>query len=106
MPRICLACEPNAPTTPWPILHLIGRHDSQATAHLAPQAYVWVAPWFHHTDTNPTVAWNPTKKTQWLFTTTTTWPRPDPAEIAICYSMHEPGSEAVPRTYGPWPGGL
>ena len=33
----------------------------------------------------------PGPQPQWLFTTTPTWPRPDPAGIAICYSMHEPG---------------
>ena len=28
---------------------------------------------------------------KWLFTTTPTWPRPDPAGVAIRYSMYEPG---------------
>ena len=46
---------------------------------------------FHRTDANPTVALNPDHKPQWLFTRTPTWPRPDPAGIAICYSMYEPG---------------
>ena len=59
--------------------------------HLTPQAYAWVAPWFHRTDTNPTVAWNPDHAPKWLFTTTPTWPRPDPAGVAIRYSMYEPG---------------
>ena len=59
--------------------------------HLPPQAYAWVAPWFHRTGTNPTVAWNPDHAPKWLFTTTPTWPRPDPAGVAIRYSMYEPG---------------
>ena len=54
-------------------------------------AYAWVAPWFHRTDTNPTVAWNPDHAPKWLFTTTPTWPLPDPAGVAIRYSMYEPG---------------
>ena len=91
MPRTCWACDPNAPTTPWPVLHLIARHHENPTAHLPPQAYAWVAPWFHRADANPTVAWNPDQKPKWLFTTTPTWPRPDPAGIAISYSMYEPG---------------
>ena len=66
------------------------RHTNP-TAHLPPQAYAWVAPWVHRADVNPTVAWNPDHKPQWLFTTTPTWPRPDPAGIAIRYSMYEPG---------------
>ena len=37
------------------------------------------------------MAWNPDHTPQWLFTTTPTWPRPDPAGVAICYSMYEPG---------------
>ena len=45
----------------------------------------------NHTKTNPMVAWNPDHKPQWLFTTTPTWPRPNPAGIGIRYSMHEPG---------------
>ena len=36
------------------------------------------------------MAWNPDHKSHRLFTTTPTSPHPDPAEIAICYSMHEP----------------
>ena len=56
MPRTCWPCDRNAPTTPWPILHVIARNHSHLTAHLRPQAYAWVAPWFHHADTNPTVA--------------------------------------------------
>ena len=87
----CWACEPNAPTTPWPVLHVIARHHTQRTAHLPPPAYRWVAPWFHHADTYPTVTWNADHKPQWLFTTTPTWPRPEPAGIAIRHSMHEPG---------------
>ena len=87
----CWACDPNTPTTPWPILHVIARHHIQPTAHPPPQAYPWVAPWFHHAETNSTVAWNPDHKPHRLFTITTTWPHPDPAGIAICYSMHEPG---------------
>ena len=50
----------------------------------------WVVPWFHRTDTNPTVAWDPEHKTQWLFTATPTWHRPITTRIAICYSMYEP----------------
>ena len=91
MPRICWACDPEAPTTPWPELHLKERHHTHPTTHLPPQAYTWVAPWFHRTDANPTVAWNPDHTPQWLFTTTATWPRPGPAGVAICYSMYEPG---------------
>ena len=83
--------KPEAPTTPWPVLHLIARHHTHPTTHLPPQAYAWVAPWFHRTDTNPTVAWNPDHAPKWLFTTTPTWPCPDPAGVAICYSMYEPG---------------
>ena len=91
MPRTCWACDPEAPTKLWPILHLIARHHTHPTTHLPPQAYAWVAPRFHHTDTNPTVAWNPDHTPQWLFTTTPTWPRLDPAGVAIRYSMYEPG---------------
>ena len=91
MPRTCWACDPNAPTTPWPVLHLIARHHTHPTAHLPARAYAWVAPGLHHAATNPTVAWNPDHKPKWLFTTKPTWPRPDPAGIAIRYSMHEPG---------------
>ena len=50
-----------------------------------------MAPWFHRANANPTVAWNPDHKPQWLFTTTATWRRSDPAGSAICYSMYEPG---------------
>ena len=91
MPRTCWACDPEAPTTPWPVLHLIARHHTHPTTHLPPQAYAWVAPWFHRTDTNPEVAWNPDHAPKWLFTTTPTWPRPDPAGVAIPYSMYKPG---------------
>ena len=91
MPRTRWACDPNAPTTPWPVLYLIARGHTHPTSHLPPQAYAWVAPWFHRTDANPTVAWNPDHKPQWLFTTTPTWPLPDPAGIAISYSIYEPG---------------
>ena len=80
MPRTCCNCHPEAPTTPWPVLHLIARHHTHPTTHLPPQAYAWVAPWFHRTDTNPTVAWNPDHTLKGLFTTTPTWP-----------SMYEPG---------------
>ena len=91
MPRTCWASDPEASTTPWPVLHLIARHHTHPTTHLQPQAYAWVASWFHRTDTNPTVAWNPDHAPKWLFTTTPTWPRPDPAGVAIGYSMYEPG---------------
>ena len=91
MPRTCWACDPDAPTTPWRVWHLIAPHHTHPTAHLPPEAYAWVAPWFERTDANPRVAWNPDHKPQWPFTTTPTWPRPDPAGIAICYSMYEPG---------------
>ena len=90
-PRTCWACDPEAPNTSWPVLHLRAGHHTHPTAHLPPQAYAWVAPWFHRAVANPTVAWNPDHKPQWLLTTTPTWPRPDPAEIAIRYSMYEPG---------------
>ena len=91
MPRTCWACDPEAPTTPWPVLHLIAHHHTHPTTHLPPQAYAWIAPWFHRTDTNPTVAWNPDHAPKWLFTATPTCPRPDPAGVAIRYSMYEPG---------------
>ena len=91
MPRTCSACDPEAPTTPWPVLHLKARHHTRATTHLPPQAYAWVAPWFNHTDANPTVAWNPDHTPEWLFNTTATSPRADPAGVAIGYSMYEPG---------------
>ena len=74
--RTCLAYDPEAPTTPWPVLHLIARHDTHPTTHLPPQAYAWVAPWFHRANVNPTVAWKRDHTPQWLFTTTPTWPRP------------------------------
>ena len=73
------------------INNLIARHHTHPTARLPPPAYAWVAPWFHHADTNPTVPWNPEHKPQRLFTATLTWPRPDPTGIATRYSMHEPG---------------
>ena len=78
MPRTCWACDPEAPTTTWPVLHLIARHHTHPTTHLPPQAYAWVAQWFHRTDTNATVAWNPDHAPKWLFTTTPTCPRPRP----------------------------
>ena len=91
MPRTCWACYPEAPTMPWPVLHLRARHHTHPTTHSPPQAYAWVAPWFQHADANPTVAGNPDHTPRWLFTTTPCWPRPDPAGVAICYSMYEPG---------------
>ena len=90
-PPTCWACDHEAPTTPWPVLHLIARHHTNPTANLPPQAYAWVAPWFHQAQANPTLAWNPDPKPQWLLTTTPTCPSPDPAGIAIHYSMYEPG---------------
>ena len=72
MPRTCWACDPEAPTTPWPVLHLIAHHHTHPTTHLPPQAYAWVAPWFHRTDTIPPVAWNPYHAPKWLLTTTPT----------------------------------
>ena len=83
--------HPNAPTTQWPVSHLIDRHHTHPTAHLQQQAYAWVAPWFHHAAMNPTVAWNPDHKPKWVVHPNAHLARPDPAEIAICYSMHEPG---------------
>ena len=91
MPRTCWACEPEAPTKPWPVLHIIACHHTHPTTHLPPQAYTWVAPWFHRTDANPTVVWIPDHSPQWVFTTTPTCPCPDPAGVAIRYSMYEPG---------------
>ena len=91
VPRTCWACDHNTPTTPWPVLHPTARHHSHPTTHLPPQAYPCVAPWFHRTDTKPTVAWDPDHKPQWLFTTGTTRPRPDPTGIAMRYSMYERG---------------
>ena len=91
MPRKCWACDIEALSTPWPVLHLIARHHTHPRTRLPPQAYAWVAPWFHGTDADPTVAWNPDHTSQWLFTTTPTWPGPDPAGVAICDSMYEPG---------------
>ena len=85
MPRTCWACDPEAPTTPWPVLEPIARHQTHPTADLPPQPYAWVAPWFHRADANPD------HKPQSLFTTTPTWPCLDPAGIAICYSMYEAG---------------
>ena len=90
-PRTCWACDSEAPSTPWPILHLIARHHTHPTTHLPPQGYASVARWLHRTNANPTVAWNPDHTPRWLFTTTPTPPRPDPAGVAICYSMYEPG---------------
>ena len=72
MQRTCWACGLNAPTTPWHVLHLIAHHHTRPRAHLSPQAYAWVARWFHHADTNLPVAWNPDHKRQWLFITTPT----------------------------------
>ena len=56
MPRTCWAGVPEAPTTPWPVLHLIACYHAHPTTHVPPQAYAWVAPLFHRTDTNPMVA--------------------------------------------------
>ena len=38
MPRTCWACDPEAPTTAWPVLHLIARHTHtpQPTYHHRP----------------------------------------------------------------------
>ena len=36
MPRTCWACDPEAPTTPLPVLHRISRHHTQPTTHLPP----------------------------------------------------------------------
>ena len=91
MPSTSWACDLNASTTPWPVLHLIARQQTHPTNHLPPQDYAWVAWWFHRTDTNPGVAWDPEHEPQWLFTAIPTWPRPDPTRIAICYGMYEPG---------------
>ena len=91
MPLTCWACDPKAPTTPWPVLHLIACHHTHPTTHLPPQAYVWVAPWFYQSDASQKVAWHPDHEPQWLFTTTPTWSRPDPRGIAVSYTMHEPG---------------
>ena len=43
MPRTCWACDPEAPTTSWPVLHLIARHHTHSTTNLPSQAYAWVA---------------------------------------------------------------
>ena len=91
IPGICLACEPEATTTLWPVLHSIARNHTHPTTHLPPQACALVAPCFHRTEANLTVAWNPDHALQWLFTTTPIWPPPDPAGVAISYSMYEPG---------------
>ena len=99
MPRKCWACDPEAPTTPWPVLHLIASHHNHPTTDLPPQAYVWVAPWFDRTDANPTVAWNPDHTPQWLITTTPTWQGPDPVGVAIvteCTSPPERASTSTP----------
>ena len=69
----------------------MARHHTHPTTHSPRQAYAWVAPWFHCTDANPTLALNPDHTPQWLFTTTPTWPRPDPAGVATRYSMYKPG---------------
>ena len=76
-------CDPKAPTTTWPVLHLIARRHTHPTARLPPSSYAWVAPWFHQPNTDPTVAWNQEHNPQWLFTTTPTWPRPDATGIAF-----------------------
>ena len=89
-PRTCWACDPEAPTTPCPVFHLIARHHTNPTTHLPALAYALIAPWFHRTDANPAVAWNPDHTPQWLFTTMPTWPRLYPAGVAIRYSMYEP----------------
>ena len=31
MPGTCWACDPDSPTTPWPVLHLIARHHTHPT---------------------------------------------------------------------------
>ena len=98
MSRTCWACDTNAPITPWPVLHLKARHHTSPTTHLPPQAYAWVALPVHRTNTNPTVAWDPDNKPQWLFTTTPSWPRLDRTGIAICYSMYKPGERANRNT--------
>ena len=102
MPRTCWACDPEAPTAPWPVLHLIARHHTHPTTHLPPQAYAWIAPWFHRTDTNPTVAWNPDHAPKWLFTTTPTCPRPDPAgspSVTACTSQAERANTSTPTIH-------
>ena len=66
-------------------------HHTHDTTHLPPQAYTLVAPWFHCTGTNPTVAWDPGHDPQCLSSMTPTWPRPDPTVIAICCGMYESG---------------
>ena len=91
MPLTCWACDPNTQTTGKPVLHLIACHQTHPTTHLPLQAYTWICPGFQCTDINPTVAWDPDHEPQWLFSTTPTWPCPDPTRIAIGYSMYEPG---------------
>ena len=63
MPRTSWACDPKAPITPWPVLHFMARHHTNPTAHLPPQAYAWVAPWFHRADANPNSGVKPRPKT-------------------------------------------
>ena len=38
VPRTCWACDPEAPITPCPVLHLIAHHHIQPRAHLPLQA--------------------------------------------------------------------
>ena len=87
MPRTCWACDPEAPTTPWPVLHLIARRHTHPHNPPTTTSLRMGSP----TDSNPRVVWNPDHTSQWLFTTTPTRPRPDPAGVAIRYSMYKPG---------------
>ena len=43
MPRTSWAYDLNTPTTPWPALHTMARHDTSPTTHLPQQAYALVA---------------------------------------------------------------
>ena len=78
MPGTCLARDPNAPTTPWPVFHLIARHQTDSSTTVPPQAYRWVVPWFYSTHTSPPVACDTESEPHWLLTTTPTWPLPQP----------------------------
>ena len=99
MPRTCWASDPEAPTTPWPVLHPIARHHTHPTTHLPPQASAPVAPRFHRTDANPTVAWNPDHTPQWLFTTAPTWAPPirqGSPSVTACTNQAEQASTSTP----------
>ena len=58
-PRTCWACDPNAPTTPCP--YNTTGHSTTSTPQrpCSQRPAPWIAPWFHHTHADTTVAWDP-----------------------------------------------